>query len=635
VDNEIIKKKVPLTHKVWARVMAFVLFVLLVPTALLSAVTVSMAAEDNWYSPRQVGYYDSAICENLARQDAYEVLRSAAGGWYDAEYYDARYNNFLFVVYDEAGNAVAQNCDGQPAVYLEDVQSSWAYDVYDEDGGAHAERLTIDCYVQHPLVVQDRYYWGQQLFDALYAGRYAVIAIGAASAILALILFIFMLCAAGHREGVEGYAPSWQDRIPLDLYLVVAVGLCCIPMAATDSLWYSSTAYTIAVVVTIVIVACLGMAALITIASRIKMGKWWRNTLLWRFRGLIWKWCRKLWGVIARIGRSLPVIWKTVLIFCGFMLLNLLCIIPAVYGSGLAILLLLTVDIGAFILLCFFAIELRALQSAGRALAGGDLDYKVNVNKLHLDLKEHGENLNNISSGMQRAVEERMKSEHFKTELITNVSHDIKTPLTSIINYVDLLKKENIESPKAQEYLEVLDRQSARLKKLTEDLVEASKASSGTISVDLQETNVTELLDQAVGEYRDRFRAAGIEPVVSAPEEKLTVLADGRLLWRVFDNLLGNIRKYSQPGTRAYFTLDVDAERVWIIFKNISREVLNISAEELQERFVRGDSSRHTEGSGLGLSIARSLTELQGGAFRLFVDGDLFKVMLVFTRFRG
>ena len=231
---------------------------------------------------------------------------------------------------------------------------------------------------------------------------------------------------------------------------------------------------------------------------------------------------------------------------------------------------------------------------------------------------------------MAAALEEQMKSERLKSELITNVSHDIKTPLTSIINYVDLIKAEPVDNPKVQEYIAVLDRQSARLKKLTCDLVDASKASSGAMPVHLEDVDVCELLQQAVGEYSERLGAGQLTQVFDLPEEPVLIRADGALLWRVIDNLLSNICKYALPGTRLYISMERSGEQMTVQMKNVSRAPLNIPADELMERFVRGDSSRNSEGSGLGLSIAQSLTELMGGAFRLEIDGDLFKAKLDF-----
>ena len=227
-----------------------------------------------------------------------------------------------------------------------------------------------------------------------------------------------------------------------------------------------------------------------------------------------------------------------------------------------------------------------------------------------------------------------MKSERFKTELITNVSHDIKTPLTSIINYVDLIKKENVTDPTLQEYVEVLDRQSNRLKKLIEDLIEASKASTGALSVNMEPVDAAVILDQVVGEFREKLEARGLSVVVNAQQPPVMILADGRHLWRVMDNLMGNIAKYTQTDTRVYIDMKKEGGWVQMTFRNISREQLNISSQELMERFVRGDSSRNTEGHGLGLNIAQSLTKLMGGNLHIEIDGDLFKVKLFFQEYR-
>ena len=274
--------------------------------------------------------------------------------------------------------------------------------------------------------------------------------------------------------------------------------------------------------------------------------------------------------------------------------------------------------------------QMQEMLEGSRRVASGDMSKPIDTTRMFWKFKEHGENINKVSDGIALAVNERMKSEHFKTELITNVSHDIKTPLTSIINYVDLIKKEDIEDEKLQEYVDVLDRQSARLKKLIEDLMEASKASTGNLTVNLEECNVEVLLTQVIGEFEEKLQKNQLEVVVDKPEHPVKMMADGRHIWRVLDNLLNNACKYSLPGTRVYVSLKQDNKEAVIVFKNISKDALNIPSDELMERFVRGDSSRNTEGSGLGLSIAQSLTELMHGTMKLEIDGDLFKVILRF-----
>ncbi|MBR4036714.1 MAG: HAMP domain-containing histidine kinase [Oscillospiraceae bacterium] len=272
----------------------------------------------------------------------------------------------------------------------------------------------------------------------------------------------------------------------------------------------------------------------------------------------------------------------------------------------------------------------QKIRQGTEKIASGDTNYKIDTRGLPKSLEEQAENLNSINVAVANAVTKQMRSEKLKTELITNVSHDIKTPLTSIINYIDLIKKENITQQPVADYIDVLGRQSDRLKKLIVDLVEASKASTGNITVHLATTGLKLLLNQASGEYEEKAEKAGLTLTMNLPEEEIYVLSDGRLLWRVFDNLLNNACKYSQPGTRVYVNLDKKAGKAVVTFRNVSRTQLNISPDELMERFVRGDSSRNTEGSGLGLNIAQSLTEILNGNMSLHIDGDLFKVVLIF-----
>lgn len=305
-----------------------------------------------------------------------------------------------------------------------------------------------------------------------------------------------------------------------------------------------------------------------------------------------------------------------------------LALLGGIQAEGFLLLLLW----GGAVLLLLLTIlgQMSILQAGAQKLAQGDLDYRIPLHTLRGPFRRHAELLGAISDGMSVAVEHRLKSEKMKTELLTNVSHDIKTPLTSIINYVDLLQKTDLQPAQAREYAQVLERQSLRLKKLLEDLIEASKASTGNINAELAPTDAAELLRQATGEYSERFKQNHLSPVIRIGAADCTIIADGRLLWRVFDNLLGNIVKYALPGTRVYLDIAQEDAQIQIAIKNISREALNIDTEELMERFVRGDAARASEGSGLGLSIARSLTECMGGSFALAIDGDLFKATLRF-----
>ncbi len=457
----------------------------------------------------------------------------------------------------------------------------------------------------------------------------AYLPVGIITAVLCIALLVFLMASMGKTP--DGVKLRGIHRVPVDLFLAAALAailfLANYSGGAGNFLLYNPLWTWI--LPSTLMALWIGFVALLTfctLAARFRAGKWWRNSIIYIV-------CRFVYRAVRGFVRALPIAWKGILVYAVVVLVNALGMILA-FGAGSFFVFLLTLVLDAAGL--YFVIhtvrQLKALQTAAQKLAAGDLTYTVDTEKMYPVLKEHGDNLNAVSVGMSRAVNERMKSERFKTELITNVSHDLKTPLTSIVSYVDLLKKEPTESEAAREYIEVLDRQSQKLKKLTTDLVDASKASSGALPVNLEKIDLGELLRQSAGEYTEKFAAAGIAPVLLVPEGETYVTADGRLLWRVLDNLLGNAVKYAQSGTRLYLELMQDETETVLTLKNISREPLNIPAEELMERFVRGDGSRHTDGSGLGLSIAKSLMELMGGKLALTLDGDLFKAALVFSR---
>ena len=340
-------------------------------------------------------------------------------------------------------------------------------------------------------------------------------------------------------------------------------------------------------------------------------------------------WCVRAFVFAWHMFGRILLMWKLALILIvGFWMLMVLVL----SGEGGAALLMLFYTFVFCPFILYIGWEYRKQTKVCSELAKGNVDAKVDTKHMIWDLKTQGENINAIADSINLAVEERMKSERMKAELITNVSHDIKTPLTSIINYVDLLSKEEIESEKAKEYIEVLSRQSDKLKRLIVDLIEASKASTGNLEIHAEEIDVRMALLQVTGEYEEKLQQAGVELLLHIPEEGIMIQADGRYLFRIFDNLMTNIKKYSLNHTRAYIDLKTEGQDVLIIFKNISKDVLNVSGEEFTERFYRGDTSRNTEGNGLGLAIVKSLVELMNGSIRVIVDGDLFKVEIRFPK---
>ena len=467
----------------------------------------------------------------------------------------------------------------------------------------------------------------------VYIWIIAVLALG-----LTLTCFISLMCVSGRRNDTEELVPGLLNRVPFDIMLAAGGLLILFPIYLMLRNTNTSEVWTVVLMAGVFLLAAnilLGLC--MSAAARLKTKTLARNTVIFRILELLAKGLtavghglEKVFLFIGKMIRDLPLVVKTIIAIVVLSLIELFAIIAAINSrrdDGLMIFWTLEKVILVPLIL-YAAIMLKRLKKSGEILAAGNLSHQTDLTGMTGDFKRHGEDLNRIAEGMNLAVEEKMKSERMKTELITNVSHDIKTPLTSVINYADLISREETDNEKIREYSEVLKRQSDRLKRLIEDLVEASKASSGVLDIDPEALNVGVLLQQAAGEYEEKIKSAGLELILSIPEEDTIILADSRRMWRIFDNLLNNTAKYAQPGTRVYLTLERDKDRAVISLKNISRDPLNISEEELMERFTRGDASRHTEGSGLGLSIAKSLAELQGGKLHVKIDGDLFKAVL-------
>lgn len=509
------------------------------------------------------------------------------------------------------------------------------------------KRIVVTLTANPSLPKEDEYALIYHQAEQLYDNRNVIPVICCTGTILALLCFIFLLCSAGHKNGREGITPSAIHEIHLDVYtVVVAVGAFTGLYLAFG--WIGMNPGMINLIVLVVLFAAEVIWCTLyfmELAIRLKMGKWWQNTILYRVFRFFGRFCKRVFRGIVKLIRGIPMVWRTALLCLAVCVAEFFGLI-LFYNDRVVLLFFWAIE--KFILcgaITFVALMCKELQEGSEALADGDLNYKLDTSHMVLSFKEHGENLNSIGEGISTAVEQRMKSEHLKTELITNVSHDIKTPLTSIINYADLIGKEVSGDVKdtgdgagtetaqereqhISEYAEVLLRQSQKLKKLLDDLLEASKATTGNLKVHPEVCDVSVLLSQAVGEYEQRFSEKKLETIVKQPEETVKVMADGRHLWRVFDNLLNNIYKYAQAGSRVYLNVEHDGQNANIIFRNMSAYPLEMSPEELEERFTRGDRSRHMEGNGLGLSIAKSLTELQKGDMEIVTDGDLFKVVI-------
>ncbi len=508
-------------------------------------------------------------------------------------------------------------------------------------------------------VEKDYIYYMGNFYDLLIKHESDLYIVALVSSLLSLLAFIILLRIAGHTKKSEDIYISKFDKFPVDILTVVYLGLtvllgfACFTLYGAMGDWWYYNKILFEMVPFIIVLCIIGVFVdfvllanlLITMSVRFKTSTFIKSTIIYKLIILIgkilriiwkcfvkiikgfWKICKKINKNIWKLIRKVPMVWKTVI---GVVVILFVEFIALAIWDEIFYFTLFVLSCILCVGVIFVAILLKDIKKGTEEIANGNVYRKINTKYLFLDLKDHAENINNMSDGIRKAVAEQMKSERFKTELITNVSHDIKTPLTSIINYVDLLEKEEIDNDTAKDYIDVLSRQSSRLKKLIDDLLEASKASTGNISVNLMKFELGILLSQALGEYEERFEKNNLHVVLNKPDEMLFVMADNRHMWRVFDNVLNNIAKYTQQGTRVYIDAKRNGKNVEISFRNISKDALNISGDELMERFVRGDSSRNTEGSGLGLSIAKSLTEVQNGKLDIQIDGDLFKVLLTF-----
>lgn len=596
-------------------------------------------------------YVKTEECSSYAYEDAsnavFQYAQNSAQSYMDRNY-GRKVTNLSLSIYDMSRQTnVYRNFTLEDPVF-EDTLYYYSDGYIDKSAGTYFDydahtsenkkievRYRVDYSLPAEMNVKDGYFYGSRLYDLLYRRRYFF----GFSLIAAIVLFVcnavFLVCGAGHKEGTEEIILSPFDTIPLDLLILVGLGaiwlvylmtehLTIIPASTIISGNIQKLGYSISNLISTLMTWLVALiptgyillSLILTACARFKAGTWWTNTLICRF--LKWFWeivCMS--PVVPKTAASLVLVWGILFFLITFRQSRWLIFIALVIS----------------VVVMWNAWQQKRLKDIAHALAFGDLDVEIPESGLVGEYREHAEDLHNIRNAVNIAVNREMRAEHLQTELITNVSHDIKTPLTSIINYVDLLKNSHTEEEE-KTYLEALSRNSVRLKRLTEDLVEASKASTGNITVNFAPTDVQEMIEQALAEYKERFDEVQLKAVVSIHEPPISVRADGRLLWRVLSNLFSNCVKYALPTTRIY----IDAGRqekgmVYITIKNTSRDELNISPDELMERFVRGDQSRNTEGSGLGLNIAKNLTQMQNGSLNLEVDGDLFKATVLLQEY--
>lgn len=627
--------KESLAAKITSIIFSYVMVIVL---AVSVAGTVVMGVYKFYFS--EVGALKEEILSDMAQNEAYHIHNLLEWGDNLDDYYRNK-NVYYRVTYTDSEKIIT-NYDNEPYIafatsghYDYEYESNLVVDKYGNEYYENKEKklADIEVFIAKDLHKNDIFAAVAKIIEIGYDLRYAVVFIAIGSLAVFIYLLCFLYCAAGHKQGGE-IKCNYLDKLPFDLLtaMVVVIAFFSIQIAYEIPGDFFTDILILLPILTVDYFVALGYT--MSFATRIKTRTLIKNNVLYYILSFIINKLKKLFRWIKFVYSNLSLLKKSWIIILAIVVASLIFTVAVVnnlYDAHEFFVFVMFVAVTAVILaILYLAIIMQKIKSGGERIAKGDLQYKIDTKFMFGDFKAFAESLNNINEGLQTAVNEKMRSERFKTELITNVSHDIKTPLTSIINYVDLIKKEKIENETASQYIEVLDRQSGRLKKLVEDLVEASKASSGSLSVELMPCDVTVLLTQTLGEFEDKLNKRGLTPVINTPEQPLRIMADGRHLWRIFDNLMGNICKYALYGTRVYIDVKNEQGRAVISFRNISENQLNVSADELMERFVRGDKSRNTEGSGLGLSIAKSLAELQGGVMELNVDGDLFKASVIF-----
>ena len=549
--------------------------------------------------------------------------------------FDRESSNLSVEIYDVATNKlIYKNFDVEEstlhgtAYFYGDTIDGYFQDYIEKNS---EPKYRIEYSLAKDLSARDDFYYCDTVYNVQYKFRYIVFPVEFFSIIILIGSVIFLFYGAGHVDDKPGITLSWIDKIPLDIFAFVVLmvwtyasfyiydhGFPDIAINFYQQGYYYGFAkasiikYIMVIVGGVIPFLQFTLLFSLSVATRIKYGNWYKNTLIYYIGTII--------SNLLQIGGYFPtfllgsfVFW---LIFYFLVQLQLYVLL------------------GIFLFVASYALFWRAYESvllkkAIHKFANGETDFSFHTSKLSHFFKVQADDLYKIKDFAEATAKKSIRAEHLQNELITNVSHDIKTPLTSIINYVNLLQ--SVEDPEqAKKYLAVLEKKSKRLQKLTEDLIEASKASTGNITVNIMPNDLHELLEQAVGEYTDRFDACKLEIVTNIPDNARSVMADGRLLWRIFSNLFSNLVKYAQPKTRVYInsvrTID---NNIMISIKNVSREALNISAEELTQRFVRGDESRHSEGSGLGLNIVENLVNLQNGHFNIVIDGDLFRTNVI------
>ncbi len=598
------------------------------------------------------GYYFRT--EEVIREEKIESMAQDTSQDLFYQYFDVYSGEFKFKDTSDFGNFIFRIVDEDGKIYVKSGSSpdSYTYKAYyaaippvDQNSGnaywihsfqdpdyvwqreknnADAKIYTMEFSVMSDNSLNDRFTVYSKVHHLLYSLKTGIYVIGVLAFVLLIVSFISLMCVAGRKPGKEDIVPWYFHKLPFDIvtagYLFFVASVLMLFATISNELGFMAAG------------CCAVFLPLfcMSIAVRIKTHTLIRNTIIYKVLAFLWRGLKSLGRGVVAVLKNMKILYKVIIALVVLMFIWAVVILFDHLTLDAMFYAFTILFVIPFIL--FVTLQIDKVLKGAKELSEGNFDYVIDTNGMLPGIRKHAENLNSIAGVQKIAVEEKLKSERMKTELITNVSHDIKTPLTSIINYADLISKEETVSEKSKEYSEVLVRQSKRLKTLLEDLVEASKASTGNLEVDLQPCDAQIFVTQSAGEFEEKMKEYDLTLFTSVPDDQIRIMADGRRMQRIFDNLLNNICKYSLPGTRVYVDLTENATEAVFTFKNTSKEQLNMTEAELMERFTRGDSSRNTEGSGLGLSIAGNLAELQNGSLRLTTDGDLFKATLTFPK---
>lgn len=663
-------EKVPNKYALPIRITCYILIPICILVILQSIISILYFAEQkgnkvviNYYETQQfLDLYKQSIYNNVeacyksSEPSGYEVnisnlyevteANTKNGNIYYKTYLENK--NFKFLIIDNKTNKAFTNLEQTTKTdtieKLEKELSTYSYYWNYEYGNVKTnindltlENITYkfpysqikenyDCRIytaiDSKLSYYDDYYESSLLYEiASKSNKTALINIPVSFIIILVCIILITICAGKKKKEKEIYL-NLIDKVPLEIIIAFVVAIFSFACIIVAEMSYNMNIIAIIYMVVLAsILYVIGLIAYETFIKRIKTHTLLKNTITYR----IFKFMAK---TAKNIFNHFDLAAKIAIILIVFGIVTAIL----AHGEFIGFIILLAIYAVIFKISFSYARQVLNIKETAKQIYEGNTQIRLKEDEYKGVLKELCLYINDIAGGFSNAIEKGIKSERMKTELITNVSHDIKTPLTSIINYVDLLKKEEMPNEKAKEYLNILDKKSQRLKRLTEDLVEASKASSGNIKLNMEKLDVKELIKQISGEFEDKLKEKKLDLILSMPEEETFVIADSRYLYRVVENMYSNIVKYALPSSRVYVGIISDKENIKIELKNISKEKLNISADELMERFVRGESSRNTEGSGLGLSIAQSLTELQKGKFNIYLDGDLFKVTISFEK---